>query len=54
MKFPMKVQMDVSTIRIEQTYTLQRTKKKKKKKKKMKNNKNKILIERLSDLYLNK
>ena len=26
----MKVQMDVSTIRIEQTYTLQRTKKKKK------------------------
>ena len=48
MKFPMKVQMDVSTIRIEQTYTLQRTKKK------MKNNKNKILIERLSNLYLNK
>ena len=51
MKFPMKVQMDVSTIRIEQTYTLQRTKKKKKE---MKNNKNKILIERLSNLYLNK
>ena len=49
MKFPMKVQMDVSTIRIEQTYTLQQTKKKK-----MKNNKNKVLIERLSNLYLNK
>ena len=49
MKFPMKVQMDVSTIRIEQTYTLQQTKKKKKK-----NNKNKVLIERLSNLYLNK
>ena len=34
MKFPMKVQMDVSTIRIEQTYTLQQTRKKKKEKKK--------------------